>query len=1209
MINTSTEYKNEIKQNSRMFECKVTIGDRVFSNEDIVDIRINSNTQPNEGFSIGTVTSQQLELTLLNRAETIYSMNQIKVEIGLKIGNNIEYLLMGSYNIDDIEKTDYTIKFTAYDNMIKFETPYFSKLGDKATLQQIVNELATITGVKFTGSLPTYKLKKLEGFTCREVLGYVASLCAGNAVIKRDGSFTIVSPKEINYTIDAGNYIDYKREDVVYKIGKVSCQVGENIISKGALGTDSMELEFENPWIDDKNINDVYNKLKEFTYLGYTMKWQGDISLDIGDIATLIDKNNIERKIPIFSQSFTYTGGLTSELAAKGETKNKNSFSSNGNTNNKINRVVTELLIVNEALINKANIQDLQAINAEIYNLKVSNAEIENAIIKFATIERVEANYAELKKLIAGSATITDLNAAVGKIDVLITKTADIEHLLAGNITADNIQAGTITAGSGIIANGAIGDAQISYLSANKINTGSLDTSLVTIASADGIIQITGNQILVNKNNSNRVILGEYIKTDGTTDYGLLVRGKDNQTVMIDGNGVHNAGLTSDAIKDNVVANDANIMGYKLNINSVIREVNENGTESIQGTKVQVGDRTLDVELSTQKNTITEHGKELSSQKATIQAMDKAIKLKVDEQTFKQNINGLNTELSKTTSELGVLKGQIATKVSNTELKQEVLVINESIKGIRSDLNTTKSEFKQKTDSITANIDDLSSKTTTLEVDVNNKLKVVNTNVSNNTSQLNLLKNEINTKVSQSEIDKKVIEINNQIKLSNEKITTVESNFIQKTNSITQKVTEVQTQTTKLDEKVTSNTSRIGTAEQKLLPGTIISTVSEALSDGGVIKGVSTSITSEYFRVRNINNKARLDIWDGNISTYSTDGRDCIDIIEQNIYFYDWLNGNKKVGGIASARSNQDSLWGIDVYSELSSDTVRLGLRDSNGIIQTKIETSRKKGFMIYDNVDAVGRNFKVTKINQDNKGRILDFCNLQAQHNNLNGPYQSWLRFNVWNSDKVVINAGTGNAGNYGTCRARSWETINKSIQRANTKNIASYYTSSTEDTISDIGHGIIGESGETIIMFEDDFLAFADTKTAYFITYEVIGKDRKSVYTKEHNVNYFIVGGEVGQEFSFRMECKKQGDNCTRYYREFESDIEVVNRGLDNIEGIHSERKEVEERAGLINYIRDVKGEKDLELIKDIKELKEENKSMQILNLMNEIRNERGV
>ncbi|MDC4242757.1 hypothetical protein NE398_21815, partial [Clostridium tertium] len=103
---------------------------------------------------------------------------------------------MGIYNIDDIEKTDYTIKITAFDNMMKFEKNFISNLGDTLTLQQVVNELVRITGVQFTGNLPAYTVKKLEGFSCREILGYVASLCGGNAIITRDGKFTIVTPKD-----------------------------------------------------------------------------------------------------------------------------------------------------------------------------------------------------------------------------------------------------------------------------------------------------------------------------------------------------------------------------------------------------------------------------------------------------------------------------------------------------------------------------------------------------------------------------------------------------------------------------------------------------------------------------------------------------------------------------------------------------------------------------------------------------------------------------------------------------------------------------------------------------------------------------------------------------------------------------------------------------------------------------------------------------
>ena len=386
MQTTSTAYKTEIKKPSRSFECKVTIWNNIYNNDDIVDIILDT-VQPQEGFSIGNTPSQTLDLTLLNRGDTIYSTSQVKVEIGLKISDTIEYVLMGYFNIDDIEKTDYTTKITAYDNMIKFETSYFSSLVNTPTLQQVVNELVTKTGVQFTGSLPAYTVSKLEGFTCREILGYVASLCGGNALITRDGKFTVVYPKDINYSISADNYFDYKREEVKYKIGKVSCKSEDKELNKGSLGTDSMELQFENPWVTDSVLNDVYTKLNGFEYLGYTMKWQGDLSLDIGDIITCTDTKGIVRKLPILSQKFTYTGGLTSEIGAKGETKNKNSFNSSGSNTKKLERVVMDQALIKDALIDVAHIKDLTAGKIKVDILEGGTAILQNIIANFISGE------------------------------------------------------------------------------------------------------------------------------------------------------------------------------------------------------------------------------------------------------------------------------------------------------------------------------------------------------------------------------------------------------------------------------------------------------------------------------------------------------------------------------------------------------------------------------------------------------------------------------------------------------------------------------------------------------------------------------------------------------------------------------------------------------------------------------------------------------
>ena len=127
MQTVSDLFKSKIKEGSREFECKIIIGDNIYTNEDLVDMKI-YNGIPGDGFMIGATPSATLDLILLNRGDTIYSTNQIKIEIGLNIGSKFEYLLMGKFNIDEVEKTDHTVKFTAYDNMIKFETaiPYIT---------------------------------------------------------------------------------------------------------------------------------------------------------------------------------------------------------------------------------------------------------------------------------------------------------------------------------------------------------------------------------------------------------------------------------------------------------------------------------------------------------------------------------------------------------------------------------------------------------------------------------------------------------------------------------------------------------------------------------------------------------------------------------------------------------------------------------------------------------------------------------------------------------------------------------------------------------------------------------------------------------------------------------------------------------------------------------------------------------------------------
>lgn len=461
-------------------------------------------------------------------------MIPIKVEIGLNINNKIEYIPLGIFNIDSVKKDDFTIKITAYDNMSKFKAAYFSSLGNTATLTQVANEIATKTGVQFEGILPAYTVKKLEGFSCREVLSFIASLCGGNAIINRNGKFTIVYPTDINQDIGEGIF-GFTREEVKYKIGKITCKAEDKTLSKGSLGADSMEMQFENPWVNESILTDIYNRLNGYEYLGYNLKWQGDLSLDVGDIITYKDDKGVIRKLPIFNRKLSYYGGLDSELSAKGETKNKNSFGSSGSMKKKIDRVVTELAIVNEALIDVAYIGDLTAGN-----------------IKFDT--------------------------ASGNI-------MDLQTLLAKFVTGENGQFLNLTTDNVTISNALIKDVIAKNISVEDLKAGKISTNKFRITSDNGGIEIVGaTQQFKDKNNRVRIQMGQ----DTQGNFNFILRGEDGTTTLIDHTGIKEKAIADNLIKEKMIAENA--VGEKqINYSSLVTGLNKDtNTSLIQASKVAI---------------------------------------------------------------------------------------------------------------------------------------------------------------------------------------------------------------------------------------------------------------------------------------------------------------------------------------------------------------------------------------------------------------------------------------------------------------------------------------------------------------------------------------------------------------------------------------------------------------------------------------------
>lgn len=496
--------------------------------------------------------------------------------------------------------------------------------------------------------------------------------------------------------------------------------------------------------------------------------------------------------------------------------------------------------------------------------------------------DKIAADTIESKHIKADAIESKHIKADAIEAEHIKAGIIESDHISSGTITADKIATGTITAGSGVIADGAIGNAQISSLDVAKLESGTIDTSKIYIAGADGHLQLKGNRLQVFDGLGNsaveRVSLGD-VNGDGSK-FGLRVRGADGETILLDENGVTSEGITDGSITNNKISDDANIDGAKLNINSVVSKINEDGTETIQGTKIEVDGTTLNTKLSTITNKQTEDGKRITQAQSQITANTNAIKLKVDEQTYTTDKKDMTSKLEKNTSEISAMKGQIALKVEQTDIenaksemegvidtkvnsaKSEIKITTDAIKQNVSNLSQTVSTkadgstvttLSNKVGSLETSVNGISGKVTSLEkttTTLGTQVNTANTNASSALNKANSANTTANNAQNTANANK-----NNITNLQGE-VSTVKSNVASlevTTSGISQKVSSVESTTATLSGKVntannnaTNALNKANTVDGKVttLQGTVNTTNSKVATLETNLNGITQRVSS-----------------------------------------------------------------------------------------------------------------------------------------------------------------------------------------------------------------------------------------------------------------------------------------------------------------------------------------------------------------------------
>lgn len=518
--------------------------------------------------------------------------------------------------------------------------------------------------------ITTY-VNPFDGYTYKETIGFIAGLFGKFAICGRTGMIEFRWYQGIDYEIPSNIfYNDLQETEESFSIKRLICDNSDQTLSSGSGATGiSMQNPVMTQSILDGvyntvqglvftpaalrfigdtrlDIGDIVTAVKndgtKFTIpiISLITSYDGGLMQTIASYGNTAEEDDSDTKGPITEMAerveyelafvkklmvdnLTATNATIKNLSGdvlkfktgefetlKTDVANfKQTFTDDLQASNaKINTLESDHATFKEATATNLNATNARIANIEADYLKATDAKLTYATITNlnttnAEITKLKTKDAEIDKLVATKATITDLNAAVGRVGVLESGYADLNTLVNGNLTSDNIQNLTLTSKNTTIENGMIKNAMIENLSFDKITGMDINTTNLTVHSSDGKSKWSDNTIQISDANRVRVQIGK----DASNDYSMSVWDK-NGNLIWDALGATEKTIQRKIIRDGIVADDANISGSKLDINSVIKEVN-GSTTKLKSSTIVMNDKnqTLDVVFNEMETTVADN--------------------------------------------------------------------------------------------------------------------------------------------------------------------------------------------------------------------------------------------------------------------------------------------------------------------------------------------------------------------------------------------------------------------------------------------------------------------------------------------------------------------------------------------------------------------------------------------------------------------------
>lgn len=358
MLNVTQNYLNEVSRHTRDKVTRVYFNDSEtpVQDSDLSRVQIKELGQSSEALTLGDLCTNEATVKFIMPSVVIpLEGGKFRVEQGIKVGNEYNFIPMGTFYTSQIEEIEGTRQFTitGYDRSKRLEKEYVPTITLPTTVEAVVRDICTQCNIVLDESFafPEIAIETMYDGNCKETLKYMAGLMGKNAKINRDDKLTFYWYKPITSTEDETTAILNKA--ILNKMilnnsgststGDLSYQITQAMqymsgfkkttaedITIGSLTSGSEEntlvsgvgrgIKFLNPYMTQEILDGIYEKIGGFTYTPSTTKFNGNPAIEIGDVIQVQDRQGVYHNIIVSGHDIVLTG-MVATITSKGSTE------------------------------------------------------------------------------------------------------------------------------------------------------------------------------------------------------------------------------------------------------------------------------------------------------------------------------------------------------------------------------------------------------------------------------------------------------------------------------------------------------------------------------------------------------------------------------------------------------------------------------------------------------------------------------------------------------------------------------------------------------------------------------------------------------------------------------------------------------------------------------------------------------------------------